>query len=148
RERIRNEVSEGGKILIRATNAPRCSISFVANDLTPAGFSFVRLVREDSAPAEPAAEPDSIENEFLRVRSGDRGFKIQDRRTAAQLNLYLEGAGARGDEYTSAPVAGAAAFWGRVTLPPPLSVGIPPRQRMRINLEYRIPCAIDANRHH
>src|SRR5262249_27964379 len=83
------------KILIRATNAPRCSISFVANDLTPAGFSFVRLVREDSAPAEPAAEPDSIENEFLRVRSGERGFKIQDRRTDAEFELYFEDDGDR-----------------------------------------------------
>jgi len=148
RERIRNEVSEGGKILIRATNAPRCSISFVANDLTPAGFSFVRLVREDSAPAEPAAEPDSIENEFLRVRSGERGFKIQDRRTDAEFELYFEDDGDRGDEYNFDPVAGAAAICEPVTLTHPLIDRSPPRQRMRINLEYRIPCAIDANRHH
>jgi mannosylglycerate hydrolase len=146
RERIRNEVLEGAKILIRATNAPRCTISFVANDLTPAGFSFVRLVREESAPAEPAAEPDSIENEFLRVRSGERGFKIEDRRTHTEFELYFEDDGDRGDEYNFDPVAGAAAICKPVTLTLPLIDRSPPRQRMRINLEYRIPCAIDANR--
>jgi len=147
RERVGNEVSEGGKILIRAANAPRCTISFVANELTPAGFSFVRLVRENSAPAEPAAEPDSIENEFSRVRSGDRGFKIEDRRTDTEFELYFEDDGDRGDEYNFDPVAGAAPICEPVTVSQPHIDRSPPRQRMRINLEYRIPCAIDANRH-
>jgi mannosylglycerate hydrolase len=147
RERIRNEVSEGAKILIRATNAPRCTISFSANDLTPAGFSFVRLVREDSTPAEPAAEHDSIENEFLRVRSGDRGFKIEDRRTDTEFELYFEDDGDRGDEYNFDPVADAAAICEPVTVTHPLIDRSPPRQRMRMNLEYRIPCAIDGKRH-
>jgi mannosylglycerate hydrolase len=147
RERIRNEVPEGGKILIHATNAPRCTISFPANDLTPAGFSFVRLVREDSAPAEPVAERDSIENEFLRVRSGDRGFKIEDRRTETEFELYFEDEGDRGDEYNFDPIPDAAAICEPVTLTHTLIDRSPPRQCMRINLEYRIPCAIDGNRH-
>jgi mannosylglycerate hydrolase len=146
RERIRNEVSEGGKVLIRATHAPRCTISFPANDLTPAGFSFVRLVREDSAPAEPTAQRDSIENEFLRVRSGERGFQIDDRRTDTGFELYFEDDGDRGDEYNFDPIAEGAAICEPVTLTHPLIDRSPPRQRMRINLEYRIPCAIDANR--
>src|SRR5262249_55773002 len=116
RERIRNEVPEGGKILIRATNAARCTISFVANDLTPAGFSWVRLVRENSAPAEPAAEPDSIDNEFFRVRSGARGLKIEDRRTDTEFELYFEDDGDRGDEYNFDPVPGTAAISEPVTL--------------------------------
>jgi mannosylglycerate hydrolase len=147
RERIRNDVSEGGKVLIRATNAPRCTISFPAHGLTPAGFSSVRLLRENSAPAEPAAERDSIENEFLRVRSGARGFKIEDRRTGSEFELYFEDDGDRGDEYNFDPIPGAAAICEPVTVTQPLIERSPPRQRMRINREYRIPCAIDDNRH-
>jgi mannosylglycerate hydrolase len=147
RERIRNEVPEGGRILIRATNAARCTISFVANDLTPAGFWWVRLVRENSAPAEAAAEPDSIENEFFRVRSGARGLKIEDRHTDTECELYFEDEGDRGDEYNFDPVPGTAAIYEPVSVTHPLIERSPPRQRMRINLEYRIPCAIDANRH-
>lgn len=147
RERIRNEVSEDGKILIRATNAPRCTISFPANDLTPAGFSTVRLVREDCAPAEPAPEADSIQNEFLRVRGGERGFKFEDRRTDSEFELYFEDEGDRGDEYNFDPVAGAAAICEPVTQSQPLIDRSSLRQRMCINLEYRIPRAIDANRH-
>jgi len=146
RERIRNEVGEGGTILIRATNAPRCIVSFVANDLTSAGFSFVRLDRENSAPAGPPVEADSIENEFLRVRRGARGFKIEDLRSHTEFELYFEDDGDRGDEYNFDPVAGAAAICEPVALTDPLIDSSPARQRMRINLEYRIPCAIDANR--
>ena len=113
----------------------------------PGRVSFVRLVREDAAPAEPAAEPDSIENEFSRVRSGDRGFKIEDRRTDTEFELYFEDDGDRGDEYNFDPVAGAAPICEPVTVSQPHIDRSPPRQRMRINLEYRIPCAIDANRH-
>jgi alpha-mannosidase len=90
-------------------------------------------------------EPDSIENEFLRVRSSARGFKIEDRRSDTEFELYFEDDCDRGDEYNFDPVAGAAAICEPVTTHP-LIERSPARQRMRINLEYRIPGAIDANR--
>jgi mannosylglycerate hydrolase len=146
RERIRNEVPESGNILIRATNAARCTIAFVANDLTPAGFSFVRLVRENSMRAEPAPLPDWIENEFFRVRCGERGLKIEDRRTDTEFELYFEDDGDRGDEYNFDPIPGATAICEPVTRSDPVIDRSPPRQRLRINLVYRIPNALDANR--
>ena len=55
-------------------------VSFVADDLVQTGFSFYRLVRDDSAVV-PPANPDavaSIENEFFRLTPTQRGLEIRD----------------------------------------------------------------------
>ncbi len=46
---IRTRIPDSGSMRIHATSAARCTISFVADDLAQTGFSFYRLVRDDSA---------------------------------------------------------------------------------------------------
>src|SRR5262249_53272971 len=107
RERIRNEVPDEGNIVIRATNAARCSISFVGTDLAPAGFSFVRVVRENSAPRAVAPPTDAIENDFLRAKCGKRGLTIEERHNHTEFEVYFEDDGDRAAEYNLDPVPGA-----------------------------------------
>src|SRR5260370_434644 len=65
---IRTRIPDSGPVQIHATSAARCNVTFVADDLVQTGFSFYRLVRDDSGavPASPQLV-ESIENEFFRL---------------------------------------------------------------------------------
>ena len=145
RERIRNEIPDDARVLIRATNAAQSRISFVANDLVQAGFSFFRLVRDGSAAA-PAALPNSIENEFYLVRPSGRGLTIEDLRTKSEFELYFEDDGDRGDEYNFDPVAGANSIVEPISANARVLDRNSARSRLRVDLEFAIPACLDAKR--
>ncbi len=145
RRRIRNEVPDDATVMVRATSAARASISFVANDLAQAGFTFFQIVRDDSV-AEPSAPGDSIENEFYRISAGVRGLAIRDLRRGAEFELYFEDDGDRGDEYNFDPVPRAPA----ISIPAARSARVleaaGPRRRIALACEYAIPRQLAADR--
>ncbi|HVA76479.1 MAG TPA: glycoside hydrolase family 38 C-terminal domain-containing protein [Candidatus Binataceae bacterium] len=147
RDVIRTRIPDHARVLIRATNVARCAISFVADNLTPAGLSFFRLERGAlPQPQAPAAPRDSIENEFYRIRPASNGIEIEDLRGARRLALHFEDDGDRGDEYNFDPVAGAAA----ITAPAKISSRVvedgPARKRISVSLEFAIPAALAPGR--
>lgn len=146
RDRIRNEIPDDARVLIRATNAARSRISFVANDLAQAGFSFFQLVRDGSAAASLNSMPDSIDNEFYRIRFNGRGVAIEDLRTKDGFELYFEDDGDRGDEYNFDPVAGAQSIVQPVSASARVLDSNAARSRLRLDLEFAIPSGLDAKR--
>ncbi|HTR62305.1 MAG TPA: glycoside hydrolase family 38 C-terminal domain-containing protein, partial [Candidatus Binataceae bacterium] len=147
RNRVRNEVPDDARVLIRATNAPRSRISFVARDLGQAGFSFFRLVRDDSAAAAAVSRSDSIENEFYRIRPSGRGLAVEDLRTNSRFELYFEDDGDRGDEYNFDPVAGAQSIVEPLSANARVLDRNSARSRLRLEVEFAIPKSLDAKRH-
>lgn len=147
RNAIRAQIPDDARILIRATNVARCAISFVADNLTQAGFTFYRLERGRSSKVpEQAAPRDQIENEFYRLGLTSNGIEIEDLRAGRRLTLHFENDGDRGDEYNFDPVPGAAT----ITAPAKISSRIvedgPVRKRIAITLEYAIPAALAPGR--
>ncbi len=49
RHAIRTRIPDSGSVRIHAISAARCALSFVADELAQTGFSFYRIVRDDSA---------------------------------------------------------------------------------------------------
>ncbi len=147
RNRIRNEVPDDARIFVRATNAARSTISFVAKDLAQAGFSFFQIVRDGSVTtAEADGASDSIENEFYRVSATARGLKIEDSRHHSEFELYFEDEGDRGDEYNFDLVPTAAPIIEPVSTSACVLENSGARRRMLIDLEYAIPSALKDDR--
>ena len=68
RDAIRTRIPDSGTVRIHATSAARCNFSFVADDLAQSGFSFYRLIRNESAAVSANPEPDgSIETRSRMV---------------------------------------------------------------------------------
>ena len=132
---------------IHATSAARCAVSFVADDLAQTGFSFYRLVRDDSAAVAPNAESvESIENEFFRLTPTPRGLEIRDLTRNAAMELYFEDDGDRGDEYNFDPVGDGAS----IATPASISASIidngPVRKRIELSMTFEVPAALTADR--
>ena len=144
---IRNRIPDSGSILIHATSAARCTVSFVADDLTQAGFSFYRLVRDDSAPVRVNPDPvTSIENEFFRVTPTPRGLEIRDLTRNAAMELYFEDDGDRGDEYNYDPVDDSAAIANPVSISGNVVDDGAVRKRFKLELKFEVPAALSADR--
>ncbi|HUY38804.1 MAG TPA: glycoside hydrolase family 38 C-terminal domain-containing protein, partial [Candidatus Binataceae bacterium] len=132
-------------ILIRATNVARCAIAFVADNLTQAGFTFYRLEREATPPAQ-AAPRDRIENEFYRLRPTSTGIEIEDLRAGRRLVLHFEDDGDRGDEYNFDPVPGAATISAPAKISSCVAEDGVARKRIILVLEYAVPAALARGR--
>jgi mannosylglycerate hydrolase len=146
---IRTRIFDSGSVRIHATSAARCTMSFVADNLAQTGFSFYRIVREDSAavPASPEAVT-SIENEFFRLTPTPRGLEIRDLKRNAAMELYFEDDGDRGDEYNYDPVlVGDSA---PIATPASISASVvdngPVRKRLRLALMFDVPASLTADR--
>jgi mannosylglycerate hydrolase len=144
---IRARIPDSGSIRIHATSAARCNVSFVADDLAQAGFSFYRLVRDDSGriPANPDPVT-SIENEFFRLTPTPRGLEIRDLTRNAALELYFEDDGDRGDEYNYDPVGDSAAIANPVSISASVVDNGPVRKRLKLELKFEVPAALTADR--
>ncbi len=147
RTAIRTEIPATASIRIRARNAARGELSFVANQLAQAGFTFYRLVRDDApAPEGPTSATDSIENEFYRVKSTARGVEIRDHRNDAAFELYFEDDGDRGDEYNYDPVPASPLISSPASLSARVVENGPLRRRLALALAYEIPAALTGDR--
>jgi alpha-mannosidase len=151
RDDIRNGLPDTGSIRIRGVTLGSSQVSFVAKDLTQAGFSFYRLVKEDAPATEsvveqPRLEDARIENEFCRVEAGRRGLFIFEKESGQTVELHFEGDGDRGDEYNFDPVGDGAA----ISEPRQVSVEkvetSQGRSRMRVRLDFEIPAALTSDR--
>ncbi|MGC2757578.1 glycoside hydrolase family 38 C-terminal domain-containing protein [Candidatus Binatus sp.] len=144
---IRTRISDSGSIRIHATSAARCAISFVVDDLAQTGFSFYRLVRDDSfvVPASPEVVT-SIENEFFRLTPTPRGLGISDLKRNAAMELYFEDDGDRGDEYNYDPVGDGAP----IVTPASISASVidngPVRSRIKLAMTFEVPASLTADR--
>src|SRR3984957_15917662 len=136
---IRTRIPDSGSVRIHATSAARCIISFVADDLAQTGFSFYRIVRDDSAAVEATVnQVASIENEFFRLTPPPRGLAIRDLARNTSMELYFEDDGDRGDEYNFDPVlVGDSA---PIATPASISASLvdngPVRKRLRLALVF------------
>jgi 2-O-(6-phospho-alpha-D-mannosyl)-D-glycerate hydrolase len=146
---VANSIPDTGRILIRATEAARASVSFVASGLAQAGFTFYRLVRDDSPTPAVSAAADSfqsITNEFFSVAPGERGVEIRDVRSNEAFELYFEDDGDRGDEYNYDPVSDA----GPISVPASTAARLvergPVRHRLQATLRFEIPRALAPGR--
>jgi mannosylglycerate hydrolase len=147
KDAIRTRVPDSGTMRIHATSAARCTVNFVADDLTQAGFSFYRLVRDDSAAAPPNPEPvASIENEFFRLTPTPRGLEIRDLSRNAALELYFEDDGDRGDEYNYDPVGDGAAIANPASISASVIDDGPVRKRLELSMTFDVPAALTADR--
>jgi mannosylglycerate hydrolase len=144
RRRVSEEVPDAGAIQIVAITPARCELSFVADDLTQAGFTSFRLEREPASAA--PVQPDLIRNQFYEVRAGARGLWIRDLLRAAEMELYFEDDGDRGDEYNFDPVPGAAAISEPSTADTRVLESGPARSRIRTRLSYAIPAGLAGDR--
>ncbi len=149
RDDIRSRVPDGGNILIRGSTLGRAQVSFMANDLAQAGFSFYRLMKEEKQVGGPVSDQHSrIENEFYRVQAGARGLLVLDKESNQTLELHFEDEGDRGDEYNFDPVEDDA------PISVPGGVGVESLEargaqgRMRLRLDFEIPAALAADRRH
>ncbi len=147
RHAIRTRIPDAGSVIIHATNAARCTISFVADDLAQTGFSFYRLIRDDSAATPENTEPvGSIENEFFRLTPTPRGLEIRDLVRNAAMELYFEDDGDRGDEYNYDPVGDGAL----IATPASISASVvdngPVRKRIKLSMTFEVPAALTADR--
>ena len=145
RHAIRTQIPDDAMIRIRATNVARCAIAFVADNLTQAGFTFYRMEREATPPAQ-AAPRDWIENEFYRLRPTSTGIEIEDLRAGRRLALHFEDDGDRGDEYNFDPVPGAATITSPAKISSRVAEDGPARKRIVLALEYAIPAALARGR--
>ncbi len=144
---IRTRIPDLGSVRMHATSAARCTISFVADNLAQTGFSFYRLVRDDSAAVQASPEPVvSIENEFFRVTPTPRGLEIRDLARNAAMELYFEDDGDRGDEYNYDPVGDSAP----IATPASISASVvdngPVRKCLRLALVFDVPASLTADR--
>jgi alpha-mannosidase len=144
---IRTRIPDSGPVRIHATSAARCAISFVADDLAQTGFSFYRLVRDDSA-AEPArAEAGAaIENVFFRLTPTPRGLEIRDLTRNAAMELYFEDDGDRGDEYNFDPVGDGAAIANPTSISTTVVENGPVRKRIKLAMTFDVPASLSADR--
>jgi hypothetical protein len=147
RRAIRTQIPDSGTVRIHATSAARCAFSFVADDLAQSGFSFYRLVRDDSATVAANPEPaGAIENEFFRLTPTARGLEIGDLARNASMELYFEDDGDRGDEYNFDPVGDGAA----IAIPASISASVvdsgPVRKRIKLSMTFEVPAALTADR--
>ena len=127
----------------------RCTISFVADDLTQAGFSSYRLVADDYHAADPIdgeSSRTSIENEFFRLTPRSRGLEIRDLRHDATMELYFEDDGDRGDEYNFDPVADSPAIAEPASISSRVLDDGPNRRRIALAIGFDIPAALAADR--
>ncbi|HEY6419340.1 MAG TPA: glycoside hydrolase family 38 C-terminal domain-containing protein [Candidatus Binataceae bacterium] len=148
RTAIRTGIPAEATIRIHAKNAARGELSFVADGLAQAGFTFYRLVRDDAPPLAsiPAPAADSIENEFYSVKPTTRGVEIHDLRIDAAFELYFEDDGDRGDEYNYDPVPASALIASPTSLSARVIENAPLRRRLALELVYEIPAALTADR--
>ncbi len=149
REAVRSKIPDDSTITIRATSAPRYRVSFVASDLTQAGFTFFHLVPASSQRGEDASAAqaaDSIENEFVSVSAASDGVAIRDLRSGAEFNLSFEDDGDRGDEYNFDPVPGASAVKTPAGIETRVLEHGPVRSRLAISLKYLVPAELAPDR--
>ena len=138
---------DSGAVRIHATSAARCTVSFVADDLAQTGFSFYRLVRDDSTAVRAANEPvASIGNEFFRLTPTARGLEIRDLTRNAAMELYFEDDGDRGDEYNYDPVGDGAAISNPVAISASVVDNGPVRKRLKLAMTFEVPAALMADR--
>ncbi|MGO9453181.1 MAG: glycoside hydrolase family 38 C-terminal domain-containing protein [Candidatus Binataceae bacterium] len=139
---------DDARVLIHGKTAARAKVCFVANGLAQAGFTFYRVVRDDSAnlTLETPTNTQSIENEFFRVGSSATGLSIDDLSNGKHLELHFEDDGDRGDEYNFDPVSGSAP----ILMPQSLSVRAiergPVRSRLGLSIIYRLPASLTPDR--
>ncbi|HWJ41241.1 MAG TPA: glycoside hydrolase family 38 C-terminal domain-containing protein, partial [Candidatus Limnocylindrales bacterium] len=147
RHAIRTRIPDSGSMRIHATSAARCPINFVADDLTQAGFSFYRLVRDDSAvvPANPDSAA-SIENEFFRLTPTPRGLELRDLTRNAAMEMYFEDDGDRGDEYNYDPVGDSAPIVNPASISASVIDNGPVRKRIKLSMSFVIPAALNPDR--
>ncbi len=145
-------VPDEAALRIHAVAPARANIGFVADGLAQTGFSFYRLLRDDSSGSQSALDAAtgsmSIENGRYRLAQSARGLTIEDLEIgrARSIELYFEDDGDRGDEYNFDPVPGAS------TLSRPESIAArviergPVRSRIAISLAYELPVALASGR--
>jgi 2-O-(6-phospho-alpha-D-mannosyl)-D-glycerate hydrolase len=144
---VRTRIPDSGSIRIHATSAARCALSFVADDLAQTGFSFYRLVRDDSVaiPASPEVAT-SIENEFFRLMPTPRGLEIADLKRNAAMELYFEDDGDRGDEYNYDPVGDSAPIATPASISASVVENGPLRKRIELAMTFEVPASLTADR--
>jgi len=144
---IRTRIPDSGTVRIHAISAARCTVSFVADDLAQTGFSFYRLVRDDSAAVRATNEPlASIESEFFRLTPTPRGLEIRDLTRNEVMELYFEDDGDRGDEYNYDPVGDGAAISNPVAISASVVDNGPVRMRLKLSMTFEVPAALTADR--
>src|ERR1700722_5608131 len=135
RHAIRTRIADSGSVRIHATSAARCNVSFVANDLSQTGFSFYRLIRDDSAAAPANRDPVApIENEFFRLTPTPRGLEIRDLTRNASMELYFEDDGDRGDEYNFDPVGDGSSIANPASISASVLENGPVRKRIKLSM--------------
>ncbi len=145
---VRARIPDSGAVRIHATSAARCSISFVADDLAQTGFSFYRIVRNDSAAAPASPEPvTSIENEFFQLTPTPCGLEIRDLTRDAAMKLYFEDDGDRGDEYNYDPVGDSAPIANPASISASVVDNGPVRKRIKLEMTFEVPASLTADRH-
>ncbi|HKN15154.1 MAG TPA: glycoside hydrolase family 38 C-terminal domain-containing protein [Candidatus Binatus sp.] len=147
RHAVRTRIPDSGSMRIHATSAARCAVSFVADDLAQSGFSFYRLVRDDSAavPARPESVA-SIENEFFRLTPTPRGLEIRDLARNTAMELYFEDDGDRGDEYNFDPVSDGASIASPASISASVVDNGPVRKRIKLSMTFEIPASLTTDR--
>ncbi|MGH7950233.1 MAG: hypothetical protein ACREQF_13480, partial [Candidatus Binataceae bacterium] len=131
------------------TRSDRCRLSFVADNLEQAGFTYFRLEGDDvGAPGalNAPSRVDAIANEFYRLSPSARGVAIEDRKSGRCIELYFEDDGDRGDEYNFDPVAGTSPVVQPATMAARVVEAGAVRSRMMINLTYELPDALTPDR--
>jgi len=147
RQAIRTQIPDSGTVRIHATSAARCTVNFVADDLVQSGFSFYRLVRDDSGAIQAnTTAAASIENQFFRLTPTPRGLEIRDLVRNAAMELYFEDDGDRGDEYNYDPVGDSAA----IATPASISASVvddgPVRKRLKLTQVFQVPASLNPDR--
>jgi mannosylglycerate hydrolase len=143
---IRTQVPDAGTIRIQTTSAARCTVNFVADDLEQTGFSFYRIVRDDSAVISRNLDTASIENEFFRLTPTPRGLEIRDLARNAVMELYFEDDGDRGDEYNFDPVGDGAAIASPAGISASIVDNGPVRKRIKLSMTFDLPAGLTADR--
>jgi 2-O-(6-phospho-alpha-D-mannosyl)-D-glycerate hydrolase len=147
RQAIRTRIPDSGSVRIHATSAARCAINFVADDLAQTGFSFYRIVRDDSAAVPVSPQPAaSIENEFFRLTPTPRGLEIRDLKRNASMELYFEDDGDRGDEYNYDPVGDSEPIANPVSISASVIEDRPVRKRIKLAMTFDVPASLAADR--
>jgi mannosylglycerate hydrolase len=147
RHAIRTRIADSGTVRIHASSAARCTVSFVANDLAQTGFSFYRLVRDDSAVVPASPDPvASIENEFFRLTPTPRGLEIIDLNRNASMELYFEDDGDRGDEYNFDPVGDGSSIVNPASISASVVENGPVRKHIKLSMTFDVPAALASDR--
>ncbi|MGA9725678.1 MAG: glycoside hydrolase family 38 C-terminal domain-containing protein, partial [Candidatus Binatus sp.] len=144
---IRSQIPDSGTIRIHATRAARCTVNFVSDDLTQSGFSFYRLIRDDSRAVPANPEPvASIENEFFRLTPTARGLEIRDLTRDTAMEMYFEDDGDRGDEYNYDPVGDGASIADPASISSSVVDKGPVRRRIKVSMTFEVPASLTADR--